>query len=83
MDLVIAVPALIVLVIGFIAVRRVIVRRRKSLQAYTRTRDARLRKNKPRVRRTSRAEMRADDNPTTVMGSFRTRARKPPPDAKR
>jgi hypothetical protein len=82
MDLVIAVPVLIGLVIGFIAVRRVIVRRRKSLQAYTRTRDERLRKARPRVRRTSRAEMRADDNPTTVMGSFRTRARKPPADKK-
>ena len=80
MDLAFAVPVLVVLVIGFIAVRRVILRRKRSLQAYTRTRDERLRKRRPRVRRTLRAEMRADDNPTTVMGALRPRARKPPPD---
>lgn len=76
MELAIGIPALIALVIGFIAVRRMILRRRRSLQAYTRTRDERLRRSRPRSRRTSRAEMRANEDPTTVMGEIRTKARK-------
>ena len=76
MELVIGIPALIGLVIGFIAVRRMILRRRRSLQAYTRTRDERLRRSRPRARRSSRAEMRANEDPTTVMGQFRTKARR-------
>ena len=76
MELVIGIPVLIALVAGFIAVRRVILRRRRSLQAYTRTRDERLRRTRPRSRRTSRAEMRANENPTTVMGEMRTKARR-------
>ena len=78
MDLVIALPVLAALVIGLIAVRRVIVRRRRSLEAYTRTRDLRLRRSRPKDRRTSRAEMRANEDPTTVMGEIRTKARKAP-----
>ena len=70
-------PALAALIVAFIAVRRVIMRRKRSLQAYTRTRDERLRKSKPKDRRTSRAEMRANDSPTTVIDSIRTRPRKP------
>ncbi|HEY8243147.1 MAG: hypothetical protein ACHQJ7_04085 [Vicinamibacteria bacterium] len=76
MELAIGIPALIALVVGFIAVRRMILRRRRSLQAYTRTRDERLRRTRPRSRRTSRAEMRANEDPTTVMGEIRTKARK-------
>jgi hypothetical protein len=76
MDFAIAVPALVVLVIGFVAVRRAILRRRRSLQEYTRTRDQRLRQSRPKDRRTSRAEMRANEDPTTVMGEIRTRARR-------
>jgi hypothetical protein len=76
MELVVGIPALIGLIVGFIAVRRMILRRRKSLQAYTRTRDERLRRSKPRARRTSRAEMRANEDPTTVMGHIRTKARR-------
>ena len=76
MDLAIALPALLVLIVGFIAVRRVITRRRRSLQEYTRTRDQRLRNARPRERRTSRAEMRANEDPTTVMGGIKTKARK-------
>ena len=76
MELVIGIPALVALVIGFIAVRRVILRRRRSLQAYTRTRDERLRRSRPRARRTSRAEMRSNEDPTTVMGQIRTKARR-------
>jgi hypothetical protein len=76
MELVICIPVLIALVAGFIAVRRVILRRRRSLQAYTRTRDERLRRTRPRSRRTSRAEMRANEDPTTVMGEMRTKARR-------
>jgi hypothetical protein len=76
MDLAIGIPALVALVVGFIAVRRMILRRRRSLQAYTRTRDERLRRSRPRARRTSRAEMRANEDPTTVMGAFRTKARR-------
>ena len=53
-----------------------IVRRRRSLQEYTRTRDQRLRKSRPKDRRTSRAEMRANEDPTTVMGEIRTKARR-------
>ena len=64
------------LVAGLIAVRRMIVRRRRSLQEYTRTRDQRLRKSRPKDRRTSRAEMRANEDPTTVMGEIRTKARR-------
>ena len=70
-------PALAALIVAFVAVRRVIMRRKRSLQAYTRTRDERLRKSKPKDRRTSRAEMRANDSPTTVIDSIRTRPRKP------
>ena len=78
MDLAIALPALLVLVVGFIAVRRMLSRRRRSLEAYTRTRDERLRRSRPRARRTSRAEMRANEDPTTVMGEIRTKPRKDP-----
>ena len=77
MELAIAVPALIVLVVGFIAVRRMLTRRRRSLEAYTRTRDQRLRKSRPKDRRSSRAEMRANEDPTTVMGEIRTKAKAP------
>jgi hypothetical protein len=76
MELVIGIPVLVALVAGFIAVRRTILRRRRSLQAYTRTRDERLRRSRPRSRRTSRAEMRANEDPTTVMGEIRTKARR-------
>jgi len=76
MELVIGIPVLIALVAGFIAVRRTILRRRRSLQAYTRTRDERLRRVRPRSRRTSRAEMRSNEDPTTVMGQIRTKARR-------
>ena len=76
MDLALAVPALVVLVLGFIAVRRVINRRRRSLEAYTRTRDQRLRRARPKDRRTKRSEMRSSEDPTTVMGEIRTKARK-------
>ncbi|MCC6378381.1 MAG: hypothetical protein IT519_06160 [Burkholderiales bacterium] len=75
MDLAIGLPALVLLVAGFIAVRRVIVRRRRSLEAYTRTRDERLRKSKPKDRRTTRAEMRANEDPTTVMGQMSSQPR--------
>jgi len=75
-------PALAALIVGLIAVRRVIVRRKRSLQAYTRTRDERLRKSKPKDRRTSRAEMRANDNPTTVIDTIQTRPRKPGSDGR-
>lgn len=75
MDLAIGLPALVLLVVGFFAVRRVIVRRRRSLEAYTRTRDERLRKSKPKDRRTSRAEMRANEDPTTVMGQMSSQPR--------
>ena len=73
----IGLPALAALVVAFIAVRRVILRRRRSLQAYTRTRDERLRKSTPKDRRTSRAEMRANASPTPVLGSIQTKPRKP------
>jgi hypothetical protein len=76
MELVIGIPVLIALVAGFIAVRRSILRRRRSLQAYTRTRDDRLRRSRPRSRRSSRAEMRANEDPSTVMGEIRTKARR-------
>jgi hypothetical protein len=76
-ELLVGLPALAALVVAFIAVRRVILRRRRSLQAYTRTRDERLRKSKPKDRRTSRAEMRANDSPTTVIDSIQTKPRKP------
>ena len=75
MDLMYAVPALVALVVGLVAVRRVIARRRRSLQAYTRTRDERLRKSKPKDRRSSRAEMRAHDHPTTVIDSIQKQPR--------
>ena len=75
MDLMYAVPALVALVVGLVAVRRVIARRRRSLQAYTRTRDERLRKSKPKDRRTTRAEMRANEDPTTVMGQMSSQPR--------
>lgn len=76
MDPVYGIPIVVALVVGFLAVRRVIMRRRRSLEAYTRTRDERLRKSKPKVRRTSRAEMRDSDNPTTVMDSMRSGSRR-------
>jgi hypothetical protein len=65
-------PALAALMVGFVAVRRVVRRRRQSLQAYTRTRDERLKKSTPKDRSTKRAEMRAHEDPTTMMGSIRT-----------
>jgi hypothetical protein len=75
MDLAIGLPALAALVVGLIAVRRMILRRRRSLEAYTRTRDERLRNSKPKDRRTSRAEMRANEDPTTVMGHMSSQPR--------
>lgn len=75
MELAYGLPALVALIVGLVAVRRVIARRKRSLQAYTRTRDERLRKSKPKDRRTSRAEMRAHDHPTTVIDSIRKRSR--------
>ncbi|MEO8484858.1 MAG: hypothetical protein ABI585_00830 [Betaproteobacteria bacterium] len=84
MELVIGLPALVALVVGFVAVRRVILRRKRSLQAYTRTRDERLRRSRPKERRrTSRAEMRANEDPTTVIGAIRTRTRNPQDEGKR
>jgi len=75
-ELVYGLPALVALVVGLVAVRRVIARRKRSLQAYTRTRDERLRKSKPKDRRSSRAEMRAHEDPTTVMSEMRTKTRR-------
>lgn len=75
MELVLGIPALAALVVGLIAVRRMLGRRRRSLQAYTRTRDERLRKSKPKDRRTTRAEMRANEDPTTVMGHMSSQPR--------
>ncbi|CAG0960857.1 hypothetical protein BURK1_00710 [Burkholderiales bacterium] len=77
MELVLGIPALAALVVALIAVRRVIARRKRSLQAYTRTRDERLRKSRPKDRRTSRAEMRANEDPSTVMGQMKSRPRGP------
>jgi hypothetical protein len=79
MDLAIGLPVIAALVVAFVAVRRMLTRRRRSLEAYTRTRDERLRKSKPRDRRTSRAEMRANDDPTTMMGQMRSMPRKEKP----
>lgn len=76
MDPLYGLPIIVALVVGFIAVRRMILRRRRSLQAYTRTRDERLKKSRPKDRRTSRAEMRASDSPTTVMDSMRSGSRR-------
>ncbi len=75
MDLAVGLPVLVALVAGLVAVRTMIVRRRRSLQAYTRTRDERLRKSKPKDRRTTRAEMRANEDPTTVMGQMSSQPR--------
>jgi len=75
MDLAIGLPVLAALVAGLVAVRTMIVRRRRSLQAYTRTRDERLRHAKPKDRRTIRAEMRANEDPTTVMGQMSSQPR--------
>lgn len=75
MDLAIGLPALAALVIGLIAVRRMILRRRRSLEAYTRSRDERLKKSRPKDRRTTRAEMRANEDPTTVMGHMSSQPR--------
>ena len=82
MELVFGVPALFALVVGFVAVRRVISRRKQSLQAYTRTRDLRLKKSRPKDMRSKRSEMRALDDPTTMMGEVSTRSRKPRPPGK-
>jgi hypothetical protein len=73
MELVFGVPALFALVVGLVAVRRVIARRKLSLQAYTHTRDQRLRKSRPKDMRSKRSEMRALDNPTTMMGEITTK----------
>ena len=73
MELIYGLPALAALVVGYIAIRRVILRRSGSLQVYTRTRDERLRKSKPKDRRTSRAEMRANESPTTVIDSIQSK----------
>ena len=75
MDPAIGLPILAALAAGLVAVRMMIARRRRSLQAYTRTRDERLRKSKPKDRRSSRAEMRAHDHPTTVIDSIQKRPR--------
>ncbi len=75
MELALGIPALAALVVGLIAVRRMLGRRRRSLQAYTRTRDERLRKSKPKDRRSTRAEMRANEDPTTVMGHMSSQPR--------
>lgn len=72
MDLALGLPVVAALVVGLVAIRRMLTRRRRSLEAYTRSRDERLRKSKPRDRRTSRAEMRANEDPTTMMGQIRT-----------
>lgn len=83
MELAVGLPALFALVVGFVAVRRAIRRRKLSLQAYTRTRDQRLRKAHPKDMRSKRAEMRALDAPTTMMGEITTRPREPRPADKR
>ena len=77
MDPLFGFPALAALAVGFVAVRRVVKRRRQSLQEYTRTRDQRLRQSKPKDRRSSRAVMRSLDDPTTVMGEMRSRPPRP------
>jgi hypothetical protein len=79
MELVLGLPALFALVVGFVAVRRVIARRKQSLQAYTHTRDQRLMKSRPKDMRSKRSEMRALDDPSTMMGEITTRPRKPKP----
>lgn len=80
MELAYGLPVLAALVIAWVAVRAVVARRKRSLQAYTRTRDQRLRASKSQGRRSSRAEMRANDNPTTVIDTIQTQPRKPRPD---
>jgi hypothetical protein len=79
MELAVGLPALFALVVGLVAVRRAIRRRRLSLQAYTHTRDQRLRKSRPKDMRSTRAEMRSLDAPTTMMGEITTQSRKPRP----
>ena len=79
MELVLGVPALFALVVGWVAVRHVVARRKLSLQAYTRTRDQRLRKARPKDMRSKRSEMRALDDPSTMMGEITTRPGKPKP----
>jgi len=68
MELVLGLPALFALVVGFVAVRRVIARRKQSLQAYTHTRDQRLMKSRPKDMRSKRSEMRALDDPRSPRG---------------
>lgn len=72
MDLTVGLPLVAALVVGLVAVRRMLTRRRRGLEAYTRSRDERLKKSRPKDRRSSRAEMRANDDPTTMMGQIRT-----------
>ena len=79
MELVLGLPALFALVVGFVAVRRVIARRKLSLQAYTRTRDQRLKTSRPKDMRSKRSEMRALDDPSSLMGEITTRPGKPKP----
>ena len=75
MDPAIGFPILAALAAGLVAIRMMIARRRRSLQAYTRTRDERLRHATFKDRRTTRAEMRANEDPTTVMGQMSSQPR--------